>query len=247
MKLLNTKQVVVRICIIISSVELLIMLMLQAIPHEAGTYLEAALDTALLAVLSTPLIYIWVINPFVDARDKALAQISHLAATDPLTQLANRRHISNHLGKIIAGGIRYKEYGAVLMIDLDEFKPVNDIHGHEAGDAVLVEIAERLRAIGRPEDVVGRMGGDEFVILVHRLDTDEQITYDKVSKIVERILNMVNKPIDFNGKTLHVGASIGIRILRSEELDAETAIIEADIAMYRAKEAGRGCSVFFEK
>jgi two-component system cell cycle response regulator len=246
-KLLTTKQVAVRIAIIISSAELLIMLVLRAIPHEAGTYSEAVLDTALLAVLSTPAIYIWIIKPFVDARDEALAQISHLALTDPLTQLANRRLISKHLGKIIAGSVRHKDHGAVLLIDLDGFKPVNDSHGHEAGDAVLVEIAERLRSIVRSEDVVGRLGGDEFVVLIHRLGADERIAHHRALRIGEKLINTINKPFDFNGKTLHVGASIGIRLLGFEELDTETAISEADIAMYRAKETGRGCAVFFEK
>ena len=247
MKLLTTKQVALRIAIIISSAELMIMLVLRVIPHEAGTYSVAVLDTALLAVLSIPAIYIWVIKPFVDARDEALSQISHLALTDPLTQLANRRLISKHLGKIIAGSVRHKDHGAVLLIDLDGFKPVNDSHGHETGDAVLVEIAERLRSIVRSEDVVGRLGGDEFVVLIHRLGADERIAHDRALRIAEKLINTINKTFDFNGKTLHVGASIGIRLLGFEELDTETAISEADIAMYRAKEAGRGRAVFFEK
>ena len=112
MKPLTRKQVVVRIAIIISFAEFLIMLLLQVIPYGAGPYSEAVLDAALLAVLSIPAIYIWVIKPFVDARDKALAQVSRLALTDPVTQLANRRLISKHLGKLITGSVRHKDYGA---------------------------------------------------------------------------------------------------------------------------------------
>lgn len=247
MKPLTRKQVVVRIAIIISLAEFLIMLLLQVIPHGAGPYSEAVLDAALLAVLSIPAIYIWVIKPFVDARDKALAQVSRLALTDPVTQLANRRLISKHLGKLITGSVRHKDYGAVLLIDLDGFKLVNDSYGHEAGDAVLVEIAKRLQSIVRSEDIVGRLGGDEFIVLLHRLGGDERLAHDRALRVAETLIKTISKPFDFNGKTLQVGASIGVRLLGFEEQDTETAISEADSAMYRAKEAGRGCAVFFEK
>lgn len=223
------------------------MLVLGTIPHEAGTFSEAVLDVVLLSVLSIPPIYIWIIKPFVIARDEALAQISHLAHVDPLTQLANRRLLSKHLEMVVAGIVRHKEYGALLLLDLDEFKLINDAHGHDAGDAVLVEIAKRMQSITRPEDIVARLGGDEFVVLVSHLDVDERVAHDKASRIAEKLTNQVNKPIDFNGKTLHVGASIGIRILGFEELDAESVIRDADIAMYRAKQAGKRCVVFFEK
>lgn len=133
------------------------------------------------------------------------------------------------------------------MLDLDGFKSINDAHGHGAGDAVLVEIAKRMQSITRLEDIAARVGGDEFVVLVSHLDVDERVAHDKASRIAEKLTNRVNKPIDFNGKTLHVGASIGIRFLGLEELDAESAIRDADIAMYRAKQAGKGCVVFFEK
>lgn len=247
MKFLTTKQVVIRIAIIIASVELLIMLMLQSIPHELGTYSETVLDTALLALMSTPVIYIWIIRPFVEVRDEALEQINKLALTDPLTKIANRRLISKHLDKIIAGCIRHKEHGAVLLLDLDGFKPVNDNYGHEAGDALLVEISTRLQSNLRSENTVGRLGGDEFVVLINRLIADERVARDRVLRIAENILNIVNKPFDFNGKMLHVSASIGVRLLGFEESDSETSLREADIAMYRAKEAGKGCVNFFEE
>ncbi|NOZ09933.1 MAG: GGDEF domain-containing protein [Gammaproteobacteria bacterium] len=247
MKSLSTKQVAIRIAVIISSVEFLIMLILRVIPHEVAAYSEATLDTALLVMLSTPAIYIWVIKPFVDIRDEALAQISHLALTDPLTQLANRRLISKHLGKIMAGSARHKDHGAVLLIDLDRFKSVNDSYGHEAGDAMLVETAARLRSIVRSEDVVGRLGGDEFVVLISRLGADDRLARDMALRVAENLINVISKPFDFKGGALRVGASIGIRLLGFEELDTETVMNEADIAMYRAKEAGRGCAVFFEK
>jgi diguanylate cyclase (GGDEF)-like protein len=227
--------------------EFLIMLLLSAIPYEAGTFSNAVLDTVLLAVLSIPLIYLWVIKPFVIARDEALAQISHLAHVDPLTQLANRRLLSKHLEKVVASNVRHKVYGALMLLDLDRFKPINDAYGHDAGDAVLVEIAKRMQSITRSEDIVARLGGDEFVMLVSRLDVDERGAQDKALRIAKKLTDRVNNPIDFNGKTLHVGASIGIRILGLEKMNSEMAISEADIALYRAKQAGKGCVVLFEK
>lgn len=244
---LTTRQVVARIGAIVATLELLIMLLLQALLHEEYTYSEAAIDTVLLAALSIPAIYIWVIKPFVDARDGALAQIRHLALTDPLTQLANRRLLSEHLQRLIAGSIRHKDHAALLLIDLDGFKHVNDEHGHEAGDAVLVEIARRLRSATRSEDVVGRLGGDEFVILIDRLCGDERTARSRALRTAEKMIGMINKKISFKGKTLRVGASIGIRLLGFDEMDPEAALSQADAAMYRAKETGRGRAVFFEQ
>lgn len=241
------------------------MLMFRALPLEGHTYTEAVLDPLLLALFSTPLIYIWVIKPFVIARDEALAEATHLALTDQLTKLANRRLIYKQLETLISICVRHKDYGAVLLLDLDGFKSLNDNHGHEAGDAMLVEVAKRLRSnlrsedsigrldegsdIGRLEEgahsVVGRMGGDEFIVLIHHLDSVEQLAQDKVKQIAEKLILKLSEPITFNGNMLHVGVSIGIRLLGLEAVRAENAIGDADTAMYRAKDAGKGRAVFF--
>jgi len=223
------------------------MLFLGFVHHAANAYLAAVIDVVSLVLLTTPPIYIWVIKPFVTAHDEALAQISHLAHIDPLTQLANRRLLSNHFQKAIASINRYKIYGALLLLDLDGFKPINDVHGHDAGDAVLVEIANRLQSMMRSDDVVGRLGGDEFVVLVNHLDVDEGAAHDKALHIANKLILLVTMPLEFNGKTLSVAASIGIRLLSFEELKIEKALSEADIALYRAKQAGKGCAVFFKK
>ena len=247
MKALTTNQVVVRIAIIISIAEFLIMHLLQVIPHDAEPYSVAVFDTASLALLSIPAIYIWVINPFVQARDKALAQASCLALTDPLTKLANRRLLLSHLEKLITSCARHNSHGAVLLIDLDGFKLINDRHGHETGDAVLIEIARRLQSMVRSEDVVGRLGGDEFIVLLHSLDGDERKARDAALQVAEALIEAIRKPFNFNDKTLQVGSCIGVRLLGFEVQDTDTAIREADSAMYRAKETGRGRAVFFEK
>jgi len=245
-KPLSTGQVVIRIAIIISAFESLIMLALGSIPHEANPYSEAVVDTCLLIVFSIPAIFLWVIRPFVRARDEALAQISHLAHVDPLTQLANRRLLLKHLEKTIAAISRHKMYGALLLLDLDNFKPVNDLHGHNAGDALLVEIARRMLSLTRSEDVVARLGGDEFLVLVTYLDLDKGRAGDKASLIARNLIDRVSKPFDYHGTPLQVTASIGIRMLGHDDVDPETAISQADRAMYQAKQAGRACAVFFE-
>lgn len=251
MALLTTKQVALRIAIIIATAEFSIMLLLQAVASEVNPYSEAILDTLLLVVLTTPAIYFWVVKPFVNARDDALGQISQLAHTDPLTQLANRRLISVHLRNFISSSVRHNDHGALLLIDLDGFKLVNDIHGHEAGDAVLVEIAARLQSIIRAEDVIGRMagrlGGDEFIVLIHRLGADEQVARDRTRVVAEKLINSISKPVDFNGNSLLVGASIGIRLLGLERVDMESAISEADIALYDAKAEGKGRAIFYQE
>ena len=245
-KPLSTRQVVIRIAIIIASVESLIMLALGFIPHEANTYTEAVVDTGLLIILSIPAVFLWVIRPFVTARDQALAQISHLAHVDPLTQLANRRLMLTHLEKALAAINRHKMYGALLLLDLDDFKPVNDAHGHTAGDALLVEIARRMLSLTRSEDVVARLGGDEFLVLITYLDLEPERASDKASVVARNLIDLVSQPFDYHGTTLQVTASIGIRLLGVDDVDAETAINQADRAMYQAKQAGRACAVFYE-
>ncbi len=247
MKSLSTMQVIFRIVTVVTLVEFLIMLFLGFTALGLSIYEIAVIDLILLALFSTPLIYILVIKPFVVARDEALEQISHLAHTDPLTQLPNRRMLLKHLEKLIAGISMHKVHGAVLLMDLDGFKVVNDIHGHDVGDEVLVEIASRLRSNTRVEDIPGRLGGDEFVILIQQLNADKKIARNTVFKVAEKLLDAINKPIGFNGTTLDVGASIGIRLLEFDEQSMKTIIRDADIAMYKAKQAGRGKAVFFDE
>ncbi|WKE67116.1 GGDEF domain-containing protein [Gallaecimonas kandeliae] len=244
-KLLTPAQVVLRITAIIASVELTIMLVLGLVPHKLGIYLEAALDVTWLALLSSPLIYLWVIRPFVQARDEALAKVSHLAHVDPLTQLANRRLLAKCLERDMASSAGHSLHKALLLIDLDDFKPINDDHGHDAGDAVLVAVAQRLLASVRSEDVVSRLGGDEFVVFMQCSDTDRQRAQDKARLVAIKLIAAIQEPLTFNGKALVVGASIGIRLLGLERLDPETLIRDADLAMYKAKQAGRGCVAVF--
>lgn len=237
----------VRVAVIVALAELLIMLVLGTATHQMSAPAEAFIDAALLMVVSTPAIYFLVIKPLIDARDGALAQISHLAFTDPLTQLANRRLLTEHLHKQIASSSRHRIHGALLLIDLDGFKAVNDNHGHDAGDALLVEIARRIKTITRSEDIIARLGGDEFVVLINHLGDDEESAGGKAMRVAGKVFEAVIKPFDYKGNTLHVSASIGVRLIGAGDADTESAIHEADTAMYRAKRKDEGHIVFSGK
>jgi two-component system, cell cycle response regulator len=245
-KPLTIKQVVIRILCIELLMEFLIMLMFGAIPYEFGTYTGAALDAGLLVILTTPAIYFFVIKPFVEARDEAIVHINHLAHTDALTKLANRRLVIEYLELMAAGNARHKDHGAVLYIDLDGFKPINDNYGHDAGDALLVKVAERLKNGVRSEDVVGRLGGDEYIVLLRKLGTDEKVARYVSQFVAYKLIKQVMEPVDYNGNILLVGASIGIRLF-SDEADVHKIIADADAAMYRAKDNGKGCAIFHDE
>ena len=235
--------VVFRIAIIIAIVEVIIMLAMVSIPLDIDhgqvlvTNIEvlAILDAILLVALSSPLIYLWVVKPYVNERDDALAKITLQAHYDPLTQLANRRLINQNLNILIARCVRRDIFGALLLVDLDKFKPINDAHGHDAGDAVLIETAKRLTLAMRDEDVVGRIGGDEFVVLIDQLDENEHLAVEKVHLITEKLRNIINAPLEYNGKTLQVDSSIGISILGKDNVTMDAILKRADIAMYQAK------------
>ena len=245
-ELLSTKQVIIRIAAIIASAELLIMLALNFIPYKLNPYFETLVNVTLLAILSTPLIYSWVIKPFVTARDEALEQIRKQAFIDPLTMLSNRRQLLTQLDRVAASCIRHKIYGALILIDLDGFKLVNDEYGHEAGDAVLIEFARRLKSSIRSEDTASRLGGDEFVILVDHLDADRKIAHDKVILIAEKIISVVCQPVEFMNSPMEISASVSVAVclLGFEHESGESLLRKADISMYRAKKTGKGRIAF---
>ena len=244
-KLLTNRQVIVRIAIVIFVAELLIMLFFTVIP-ALDWRLLAMFDALLLSLLTAPVICFWVIKPFVKLRDEALQEINILAHTDALTQIPNRLLIIKHLDKLIAESIRHKDYGALLLLDLDGFKAINDTYGHEAGDSVLIEVGKRVSANLRVEDDVGRFGGDEFIALIKRLGGDKQIAKVQAQSKATELIHHLNKPYDYEGNILNFGASIGIRMIGFQTLDALDALHDADTAMFQAKKAGKGIAVIFE-
>ncbi|HLA34531.1 MAG TPA: PAS domain S-box protein [Rhodocyclaceae bacterium] len=170
----------------------------------------------------------------ISERKSAEARIQHLAHYDYLTELPNRSLLFERMQQTLASAQRYHRRFAVLFIDLDHFKPVNDEHGHDTGDALLREIAHRLRTQVRASDTVARHGGDEFIIL-----TPEMHEETEVEALGAKLLNIVAAPYAINGLTLNVTLSIGIAIYPHDGEDTDTLLHNADAAMYRAKMNGR--------
>lgn len=169
-------------------------------------------------------------------------QLRTLSERDPLTGLANRRGFENAL----KSALHRAEYGqtklAVLLIDLDDFKGVNDTLGHDAGDQLLIEISDRLKATVRDGDSLCRLGGDEFVVLAKYLDCEEQ-----AALLGERILSVFRHPILINSVELVISASIGIAVLGECAHDSPDLLKHADVAMYRAKQEGRNQYRFYSE
>ncbi len=146
---LTVITIVIRVIIVISLVEFAVMILFSTLQLQLDPISEAFLDAGLLSVFSTPFLYLWIVLPFIKDRDKAEEAIRHLALHDPLTGLANRRLLEEHLDKTISRCAREKTYGALLLIDLAGFKPINDNHGHEAGDIILKDVAKCLKSVLR--------------------------------------------------------------------------------------------------
>ena len=172
----------------------------------------------------------------VSARVEAAEQLLHIATHDTLTGLANRRMLTERLSHALARAERTGEAVALLFIDLDGFKRVNDLHGHAVGDEVLINVADRLRSVARGTDFVARLGGDEFVIL---LDTD--VHPGSPGSLTERVFEALSSPCRFTGGEAMIGASIGVAMHPPLSNLAADLIRRADAAMYEAKSAGKGC------
>jgi len=170
------------------------------------------------------------------------AQLERMALTDPLTGLSNRTLFERKLREAITISLRDEVVSAVLMIDLDRFKPVNDRHGHAAGDALLVEVAQRLRASIRDRDIAARLGGDEFAIVLFHVARAEDVDI-----VAQRLLDALRKPFYVQGKNLEVSASIGIALCPQHAVDPSELLACADRALYRVKHEGRDGYRVFDK
>jgi diguanylate cyclase (GGDEF)-like protein/PAS domain S-box-containing protein len=178
-------------------------------------------------------------------RDVSMAratavQMSHLAQHDPLTNLPNRVLFNDRLTQAISLAEREGTQLAVMFIDIDHFKKINDSLGHEVGDQILESIAGRLLACVRRSDTVSRLGGDEFVILLSQMENAADASYN-----ARKILRAFARPHIIDNRNLDVGASIGVSTYPEDGLNAESLMIRADNAMYEAKQEGRNCYRFF--
>ncbi|UHD18532.1 bifunctional diguanylate cyclase/phosphodiesterase [Thiocapsa bogorovii] len=179
-------------------------------------------------------------------RDKAAEEeIRRLAFYDPLTRLPNRRLLLEHLAHAQGKSARSLQEGALLFIDLDNFKTLNDTYGHETGDLLLRQVAERLSACVREGDTVARLGGDEFVVMLEDLSTDPEEAAAHAERTAEKILAQLNPPYRIAEQSHHSTPSIGITLFCGHRESLEDVLKRADLAMYQAKGAGRNTLRFF--
>ncbi|MDU4961327.1 MAG: EAL domain-containing protein [Sporomusaceae bacterium] len=179
---------------------------------------------------------------FLDCTDRVIHQqkIEHMAYYDALTELPNRYLLRERLQTAIADAASRKELLAVIVIDLDDFKLINDTAGHFAGDSLLKVIGERLTAALYQQDTVARLGGDEFMIIVKNLAAAEA-----VSGIAEKLIKTIGEPWHFNGTTYYMSCKLGITISDGDCTNADILMQQADIAMYKAKQLGKGYYQFY--
>ena len=172
-------------------------------------------------------------------RRAAEAAIRNLAFIDALTQLPNRRFLMDRLRQGMANSDRKQHFNALLFIDLDHFKDVNDSLGHDAGDALLIEVANRLKNSVREGDTVVRLGGDEFVVMLEDLGNSQHAAHTKTAHIADKVLVALNRPHAIGEHAVTTTPSIGYTTFRGQEVSAEELLRRADRAMYTAKAAGR--------
>ena len=175
----------------------------------------------------------------ITSRVAAEAEIRHLAFYDALTQLPNRRLLFDRLQQSLGAKLRCRGVGAVLFIDLDNFKTLNDTHGHDVGDKLLQRVAERLTACVREGDTVARLGGDEFVMMLHDLNESPQEAAVQANLIGEKVRLALNQPYQFGGHEYRNTPSIGATLFGVERESADDILKRADLALYQAKAAGR--------
>lgn len=181
-------------------------------------------------------------------RHQSEERIEQLAFYDPMTHLPNRQLLLDRLGQRLAASARSRQHEAVLFIDLDNFKMLNDTHGHDVGDLLLIEAARRIVSCVRETDTVSRLGGDEFVVIVENLDEDAGQAAAQVRIVCDKIVAAFRQPFLLKGYVHHTTPSIGITLFNgSMHTSVEELLRRADLAMYRAKDSGRNCYRFFDQ
>ena len=188
------------------------------------------------------------VGTFSDSSEKQAAQdeIKHLAFYDFLTGLPNRRLLIDRLKQAMAGSVRSGKEGALLFIDLDDFKTLNDSLGHDMGDLLLKQVAQRLETCVREGDTVARFGGDEFVVMLEDLSEQSMESAAQTKAVGEKILSTLNLPYQLGSYVSHSTPSIGATLFVDHNASVDELVKQADIAMYQAKKAGRNTLRFFD-
>ena len=182
----------------------------------------------------------------ISGRKAAEDEARYLAFYDALTQLPNRRLLVDRLQQVLVNGARSGLTTAVLFVDLDNFKTLNDTRGHEVGDLLLKDVAQRLRSCVREQDTVARLGGDEFVVVLQNLSSDAPEAAAQARTLGELILAQLRQPYELAGHEHHFTASIGVTLLNHQRDSVDEVLKQADMAMYRAKDDGRNTLRFFD-
>jgi len=179
-------------------------------------------------------------------RKKSEEEIRNLAFYDVLTKLPNRHLFLDRLNAALTSASRLNSFGAILLIDLDRFKILNDTLGHNCGDRLLIEVATRLKSCVRETDTVARLGADEFIVLIENVSDNMDDTSLKVGLVAEKIRESLARPYYCNGHQLLSSPSIGVSLYCGNQESAEVLVRHADMAMYQAKSAGRNSIRFFD-
>ena len=179
-------------------------------------------------------------------RKRAEARINQLAYYDALTKLPNRRLLRERLQVAVENARQQHAFAALMFIDVDNFKQLNDSFGHAEGDRMLAEVGRRLQALVRDYDTVARLGGDEFVVLLSQLATEADKAATQVETVVHKIERLLNEPFRLGAQQANITLSTGITLIDGSEHDIDAVLQQADQAMYRAKEAGRNTQCFFD-
>lgn len=182
----------------------------------------------------------------ITARKQAEDEIRNLAFYDVLTTLPNRRLLMERLHTALSASARSQKYGAVLFLDMDKFKNLNDTLGHDYGDLLLIDVAERIQSCVRESDTVARLGGDEFVVILEEMEGNDKETSQKVALIAEKIRAALAMPYQLKKIIYHSSPSIGVSLYCGNEESVDAILKHADMAMYQAKEAGRNTVIFFD-
>ncbi|MFH1026516.1 MAG: diguanylate cyclase [Pseudomonadota bacterium] len=211
--------------------------------HKDGHEIDIEVSARYLADLQQ----VFVFCRDITERKKAEEEIRALALHDQLTGLPNRRCFLERLAAALSASVRHDHYGAVLFIDMDNFKTLNDTWGHDSGDLMLIEVANRLRSCIREVDTAARFGGDEFVVQIGELGGDRDDALHRAGLVAENIRKALGQPYTINDHVHHSSPSIGVALYRGKEESMDALLQHADTAMYQAKDAGRNQVCFFEE
>jgi diguanylate cyclase (GGDEF)-like protein/PAS domain S-box-containing protein len=213
---------------------------------DGGLYHEEISITPVLDARARVMHYV-AVKQDISERKATEERVRQLAFFDALTGLPNRRLLMDRLHQALAATARNPRSGALLFIDLDNFKSLNDTLGHDVGDRLLVEVGKRLLSCVREGDTVARLGGDEFVVMLEDLNTQEEDAAAQAEIVGEKILNALNRPYQLGEHEQSSTPSIGITLFNRQNNSLEEVLKRADLAMYQAKDAGRNTLRFFDR